>query len=81
MRQSGMALIKGRGLCEQGSSQMAICPSVWGKVELSLGLHPALIPAACHYVISHQRGQIGFSLAAESGKWEDREIPLPLLCR
>lgn len=49
-----MTLIKGRGLCGQLSDGF-FCPSVWGKVELSLGLHPALIPAARFCVIREDR--------------------------
>lgn len=59
-----------------GSSD-GFCPSVWGKVELSLGLHPALIPAARSCVIREDR--LNSAWPKESGKWEFREIPLPLL--
>lgn len=74
MRQSGMTLIKGRGLCGQLSDGF-LGPSVWGKVELSLGLHRALIPAARFCVIREDRLNSPWLQSQGSGRIRNYRFP------
>lgn len=72
MGQSGMTLPRDEVV---RAAEMAFCPSVWGNVELSLELHPALIPAAPFCVIKEDRLNSAWLQSQGSGRVGKSRFP------